>query len=131
MASCFPLRMVLFSGFILLVFLSHHLSNVSTTCSTSGKKRRGKLEKRKIWSHLTHSSMGLDSPALAPVTLFTMNFPGLGMSRWAVLPSWSWQSVLELCSSLGNDHGTSGVCEDEHWSKHASQWHFEHCSMLK
>lgn len=134
MASCFPLRTVLFSEFILLVFLSHHLSNVSVLPAISQEKREeANLRKRKVWSHLTHSSMGLDSPAPAAASLFTTNFPALNEhcpdGHAAVLGLA--ESVLKLCSSLGNDHCTTGVREDEHWSKHASQWHSEHSSMLK
>lgn len=47
------------------------------------KREEANMKKGKIWSHLTHSSMGLDSPA--PATLFTTNLPALWMSRWAVL----------------------------------------------
>lgn len=106
MASCFPLRTVLFSEFILLVFLSHHLSNVSVLPAISQEKREeANLRKRKVWSHLTHSSMGLDSPAPAAASLFTTNFPALnehcpdgpccsaGVGREcpeAVLQPWQW-----------------------------------------
>lgn len=55
--GCFPLRTVLFSKFILFVFLSHHLSNVSVLPAVSQEKI-GELGKGKVWSHLTHSLKG-------------------------------------------------------------------------
>lgn len=82
MASCFPLRTVLFSRFILLVFLSHHLSNVSVLPAISQEKR-GELGKRKVWSHLTCSTTGPDSPVLVPATLFSPRNIPVWNEQWA------------------------------------------------
>lgn len=111
MASCFLLRMVLFSGFILFVFLSHHLSNVSVLPAISQGKRE-ELGKRKVWSHLTCSSTGPDSPALALATLFSpRNFQicvSSGQRSHAAVLGWA-ESLRQLCSSLGNPPCTTGV----------------------
>lgn len=132
MASCFPLRTVLFSGFILLVFLSP-LKCICTTCNISGKKRRGKIEKREDLESLNPFIYGTGQPSSDSSNPVQNKLPSCewALGRWAVLLCWSWQSVLKLCSSFGNDHCITEFCEDEHWSKHGSQWHSEHCSMLK
>lgn len=91
MASCFPLRTILFSGFISLVFLSHHLSNVSVLPAISQEKREeANLKIRKIWSHLTHLSMGLTAQLWlsSPVHNKLPSFEW-ALGRWVVLQCWS------------------------------------------
>lgn len=123
MASCFPLRTVLFSRFILFVFLSPHLSNVSVRPAISQGKR-GELRKRKVCSHLTHSTTRQPSTC-ASNSVLTKKHPSL---EWAMgrrtLPT----AVLQPC------HGTVHPCCLPGWALgqthlSLSLWTFIHVSI--
>lgn len=62
MASCFQLRTVLFGWFILFVFLSHHLSNVSIPPAVSWEKRE-----QESLNMFKYGSRQLSSQAGSPV----------------------------------------------------------------
>lgn len=94
MASCFPLRTILFSGFILLVFLSYHLSNISVLPAISQEKRgEANLKKREDLESLNPLIYGTGQPSSGYSSPDHNKLPSSEwtLGRWVMLHCWSWE----------------------------------------